>query len=630
MLDHQAARRIRQGAHSACALIAAAVALLGAAPAARAQVNLPGVTPPVVAPGAPGPDTLTLAGDAAHRNAWTGTGLRPPLELAWAHDGNPLLPPLAAGSRVIVETATALTAYNAADGAALWNVALASPAELATDSRRVFLAGTGGVAALDIATGATDWAVPGRPAAGPVVADGRLLVGTTDGHVTAYQADSGSVLWTTATGIVGSRPAIAGSRAYVTGTCRAAAITTTTGLPIWATGSCTQSAATRTLLGGGFVFAEDGAVYAAADGARLADGPSPGTIGGGLVFRSPLAAPTTVLAARDAGTFAPRWTWTPPLAGGMLLRPAVVDGAVYQVVDTGAEGLLLGALETGTGRELWSAFLPAGSSGVGLAPGIATTVTAAGGLLLVPTDGGGLAALRNAAAGPLGVTASLPRNVVAAGTQTVIKGTLTSDGHGLVGPRPVTLEADRFPYDGDYEVLDLAIPGRAGFSFTATVARNTRFRLTADGVTYSPTEVFAQPALSIAYTATRRRLIVLATLRIKAQPGLRRRGGRVAVYRLKRRGRVAKRLGAGRSSAGGTARFRVHIPRSLKRSDRILTCLRGARRQGFGAPNVLDSHCGDRRIRIPQAASASARRSLSTGTGSPMPLKRLWPASEKA
>jgi outer membrane protein assembly factor BamB len=627
MLDHQAARRLRQGAHAACALIAAA--LVCAAPA-RAQ-GLPVVSPPATPPPAPGADTPFLGGDAAHRNFWQGTDLRPPLEVAWQAEATPVVAPVAVGSRVVVVSANALTAYSAANGTPVWSAALEAPAELATDGTRVFLASASGVAARSLADGELVWDRPGPAATGPTAADGRLVVGTSTGAVIAYNAASGTQAWSSPTAISGARPAISGSRVYVTGRCSAAAVSATTGLPIWTTGTCLGDTGTRTLLGGPFVLAEDAGMYAATDGTIVTPGPAPGTIGAGVLFLSPLPAEQRELQAIDAGSFRPRWTWSPPLPGRLLLRPAAVDESIWQVVDAGDEGLVLAAINPGTGAERWTGFLPVGGGGGELVPEVTSAVAAAPGLLLVPIDGGGLAALRNAPTGPLGITGTVPRNVFAAGATTAITGNLTANGNGLVGPRRVVLEADVFPFGRRFETEAATTSGREGFSFPVTIARNTRYRFHADGVTYPPTTIYAEPALRVTYARTARRRVVQATLRIAAAEGLRRRGTRVGIYRRKPRARVLTRLGRGVARRGGAAVFTVRIPRSLKRTDRILTCMRGASRQGFGFPDVLDRHCGNSRIALgaQAAASSAARRSLSTGTGSAMPLKRFAPAFEK-
>ncbi len=594
MLDHKAARRLRQGAHAAGALIAAM--LVCAAPAA-AQVEIPIISPPVVPPPAPGPETSTLGGDAAHRNGWLTVGLRPPLEVAWKVDALPAVAPLAVGTRVIVESENALTAYNATDGDTLWNVPLQEPGELATDGERVFVATASGLLAVSAATGEPAWESPGPASSGPTVADGRVIVGTAPGTVTAYDTETGAEEWSVPTGISDARPAVSGNRAFVTGRCSATAIATTTGLPIWSHG-CAADTGTRTLLGGHYAFGEDAGIYDADDGTLLAEGQAPGTIGSGVVIRSPLGAETRSLDALDAGGFRPRWSWQPPLPGRMLLRPAAVDANVWQVVDTDTDGLLLGAIDAGTGAERWSGFLPVGSGNSELVPGVATAVATMPGLLLVPIDGGGLAALRNAEAGPLSVRRTSTRKVYLAGARALIKGRLRSRDHGLVGPRPVRLEADVFPFDGVYEVVGSVTAGRSGFSFSVPIARNARYRFVAEGVAHRPTTIYAEPKLSVVYARTARPHVVRATLRIAATPGLRRGGVRVGVYRRRAGTRTLTRLGRGVADFGGTATFNVRIPRRLGRTDRILTCMRGASRQGFGFPDVLDRRCGASRVAL--------------------------------
>lgn len=600
------------------------VLALALAFAGSAQAQLTVV--PAPAPPAPAADSPTLGGDAAHRNAWAGTGLRPPFEVAWRTDSSPVYAAVAVGPRVIVQTATSLSAVATSDGAPLWTTPLAAgPAELATEGGRVYVATAAGVAALSIDSGTVLWFVADAGASGPVVDSGRVLHGNAAGELVARQASSGAELWRTGVGITGARPAVSGPRAYATGTCRGASVDVALGLELWTQG-CETAPGTRTVLTGGTVISEDGALYAAGDGTVQAPAGGPGTAGAGLLFQNPLGRGVGALRALDAGSFAERWTWTPPLAGKLQLRPSVVDDLVVQLVDTGDDGLTLSALDAATGAERWTGFLP-GDGSFAAATTSAVAVSSAG-LLLVPSADG-LVALRNADAGPLGVRATLPRNVVPAGEDTTITGNLVSDGHGLVGPRPVFLQADPHPFGRRYKTLAGAVARRDGFTFTARVKRNTRFRLANDGVLSPPTIVYAQPQIGVKYRATDAERVVRATLRIGAEPGFRR-NGRVGLYRLRDGGDTATRIGRGRSRANGVARFRVRIPADLVETDSVLPCLRGGSKRGFGPPNVLDRFCGDRAIAVPaQTSSSAAALSLSTGTGSAMPLKRFMPASVK-
>ncbi len=577
MLDHQAARRVRQGAYATVALVLAWTGL------ARAQSV----------------DTTTQGADASHRNAWAGTGLRPPLEAAFSVPFSPASTPLVTGGRIVAQRDGQVAAFDAATGAQVWALPVPSgPVDLATDGTRVFLALPTGVAAVYLASGTLAWTAPGAAATGVVVAGNRVLAGTgTD--VVAYATDNGGVAWRSPVVMAGARPAVVGDRVYVVGRCSAAALSVSDGTPLWSSGTCTTDTGARTVAAGSLVWGEDAALYSAADGTRVTPGPGPATAGAGVVLGNPLPRPPATLTAGDAGTFLGRWTWTPPLSGVIAQRPVVIDGGVYAVVNTGgADGAYVAALDPATGRERWSGFLP--TAGAPSAP------LAAGPNLLAVPVGTGIDVLRNAPVGLLGVEATLPSNVVAAGSDTVISGKVGSAGHGLVGPRAVGLQADVFPFDGDYRTAGFAVAGRAGFSFTTPVARNTRFRIAAEGIFYAPTTVYAQPRLKVAYKSTGKALVVRATLRVAAARGLKR-GGRVAVYRLKPGVRTAARLGAGRSRSNGVAHFTVHIPATLKRTDRVLTCLRGTSRQGFGPANALDRHCGDKRVTFPAAASAALR-----------------------
>ena len=537
---------LRQVLLGACAAAAFA--------AAPASAQLIPATPPPTA----GAESPTLGGDAAHRNEWAGTGLRPPLELAWLAPASAVQAAVAVGSRVVVETATEVVALNASDGSRQWAVPITAPVELAADGSRVYLAGPAGVVALDAATGRAQWGDPDAGSTGPVVVNGVLLTGNAAGAVVARQGSSGAVLWRTPVGIIGARPAAAGLRVYASGACRGASLDVTLGTVQWQAG-CAQDAGTRTLLTGAVVIGEDGPAFLASDGTMIAPSGGPGTVGAGLLFANPIGNPAGALQARDAGTFAPRWTWKPPLPGVTFLRPAVVDGIVWEVAATADAGLVLGALDGATGAERWTGFLPGDGA---YAPVTDVRRRRLPGLLLVPTVSG-LAALRNAVEGPLSLRATFPRNVVATGDNVPITGKVVSDGHGLVGPRAVYLQADPFPFGArGYRTVGGSVSRRKGFEVATTVTRNTRLRLVADGVVYPPAKVFAVPRISVKYKATDEDLVVLATLRIAKAKGLRR-AGRVALYRLKDGSTTAERIGVGRTRANGVGEVpRRHPARS--------------------------------------------------------------------
>lgn len=609
MLDNEAARRIRQGAYAACAL---ALAL-----AAPASAQLIPATPPPTA----GAESTTLGGDAAHRNEWANTGLRPPLEIAWQAPASSVQAAVGVGSRIVVETATEVVALSAADGSRQWSVPITRPVELAADSARVYLAGPDGVAALDAATGRAQWGDPDRGSTGPVVSNGVLITGNAAGELVGRATSGGAQLWRTRVGIAGARPAVAGLRAYASGSCRGASVDVLLGTVQWATG-CAQDTGTRTLLTGALAISEDGPTFLASNGTAVAPAGGPGTAGAGLLFPNPIGNPAPALQARDAGSFGVRWTWDPLLTGVTFLRPAVIDATVWQLEATTDAGLVLAALDGASGAERWSGFVPgdpfpaARTSALAVAPG----------LLLVPTARA-LVALRNAPEGPLGVRATFPRNVVAIGERVPVTGNVVSDGRGLVGPRAVLLQADPFPFGArGYRTVGGAVSRPGGFEITTPIRRNSRLRLVSDGVVYPPAKVFALPRITVKYRATDVDLRVRATLRIAKAKGLRR-AGRVALYRLPEGSLTAERIGAGRSRANGRARFVVTIPPDLSREDRVVPCLRRSSRRGFGAPNALDRRCGAPSITF-GAQSSSAGLSLSTGTGSAMPLKRFMPASE--
>jgi hypothetical protein len=148
---------------------------------------------------------------------------------------------VAADGRVIVGTTlyqgletgvdNVVEARNVTTGALLWSKSAPDYVESA-DATHVYVAPLHGVfafSALDAATGATDWSAQQQLSDGVL---GSLLVNEFDGHVTAYNTATGSVLWTanpsgTTSGY--AAPVLANGVAYVASGTTAYALDLTTG-----------------------------------------------------------------------------------------------------------------------------------------------------------------------------------------------------------------------------------------------------------------------------------------------------------------------------------------------------------------------------------------------------------------
>lgn len=120
---------------------------------------------------------------------------------------------------VLVATATALTAYAAADGAGLWTQDLAAPAatSVAVDRAQALVGlADGTLASFQFPSGALQWRRDLGFVAGPMtLADDRIYLGTSDRSICALKRTSGSQDWCFAVRVPTSGPpAIDGPNVY--------------------------------------------------------------------------------------------------------------------------------------------------------------------------------------------------------------------------------------------------------------------------------------------------------------------------------------------------------------------------------------------------------------------------------
>jgi outer membrane protein assembly factor BamB len=231
----------------------------------------------------------------------------------------------------------------------------------------------GSVGALRAADGAPVWtaATGGYCHSSPVLADGRLLVGSADGSVYAFRARDGRPLWKRATGgpVYASAAVAKGVAAIASGDGSVYGLELESGEPRWkftlppGNSAFAQSPAAtdgeRVYLG-----AWDTWVYAldAATGEQVwrrpgtdrsfAYSPAIGgpAVGGGSVY---VPANGNVLHAFDAATGATRWTYTSPGDKVGYSSPALVGGRVY-VGCLGDRGEVR-CISASDGKEVWTA-----------------------------------------------------------------------------------------------------------------------------------------------------------------------------------------------------------------------------------------------------------------------------------
>ena len=291
-------------------------------------------TPPM-----PTSEWLQLGGGASHSNA-VATTLVPPLVPRWTQQvgGHVLQAAPVIASGMVIQTAT----------------------DLGDDT-------TGGIVALDLATGAQVWRTPAHARGGVAVAGSVVIVAQIDGSVLGLDLMSGMVLWTTPLGegirseaaYINAPPTVDDGDVFIGNEHAFAAIDATTGARSWVEDPIAKP----------YDFSTDDAMV----------------VGGGLVIGS--FARSTGLTAWDRDTGAQVWQLTNDQTTGVNGSPVIVDNTLY-VVDAADE---VSALDLGTGTVQWKVQLD--PQGFTWGNAIAGTPAVSGHVIVVPTLYGDLVGL---------------------------------------------------------------------------------------------------------------------------------------------------------------------------------------------------------------------------------------------
>lgn len=529
--------------------------------------------------------------------------LAPPLGKRWVVGGlGYLSTPIVADGVVLVTAGSTLRAFDAKTGADRWRVDGVS-GRLSASRGQVYSRDGERVVARDIQTGDVRWSVGGGDSFSGTepVADGDLVF-TGGENPAAYDAGTGLQLW--AVGSSGSNtgaPAADGSRVYLDSCGTLSARERTTGLRMWtaAADDCSGRPAPPVVSGD--------RVFGASQVVDALTGLNPAPKAPGLpAIRDGI----TVTAAgdydSDPGTLTARdgegrTVWE---IGGTSLAfsslPLIVGETVF--IRTGDDRLR--GYDFATGAETFSSSSRVDDSygyGYGSTSGQSEGLAAAGDMLFVPYRGKLVAYGPGADTPgvdpdpwtmPSAVRLSLAKpvpNEVPAGRRTHLTATYTRQ----VGEDPdgatVRLEADPFPFDGQWTDA-----GKIDLTYGRNVRpeRNTRYRARYDGVIPAkvtrPRTVYAKLGFRVAYT-------FLSRTRLRAHPVLRGpadgvRGRKVAFYFYRRAANRSRRLRVVRVGRTVVLPF----PASAGRRDYVFGCVIERHDDGFGRYKRSYARCGNR------------------------------------
>jgi hypothetical protein len=174
------------------------------------------------------------------------------------------------------------------------------------------------------------------------------------------------------------------------------------------------------------------------------------------------------------------------------------------------------------------------------------------------------------------------------GEATEITGTALQDGVPY-GGQPVTLEARRYPFEGEFEVLETVTTAADGtYRFERELDRNTDVRVRAgDGI--SPRDrAYVFPATKIGYR-TRSSRVVRVMLRYRVPRGVRLEKPTI-FYVGPRRAKRAPRVATGELERIRAGRYRssaiVRLPAKWNGRFRYAACFRYTGGSGMGNPRV--------------------------------------------
>lgn len=172
------------------------------------------------------------------------------------------------------------------------------------------------------------------------------------------------------------------------------------------------------------------------------------------------------------------------------------------------------------------------------------------------------------------------------GEPTTITGTALQDGVPFAG-QPVTLIGRRYPFEGEYEVLETGVTAADGtYSFERELDRNWDLRVrAADGVSLRE-RAYVFPAFTLSFRARSSRVIRL-TQRYRVPRGVRLE--KPTIFYVGRRGaKRAPRAATGELERIRAGRYRstaiVRLPASWKGRFRYASCFRYTGGSGMGNP----------------------------------------------
>lgn len=572
----------------------------------------PGQPPP--GPPAPAPTALsgtaTFQADPGHTGWVPQASLIAPLRPRWTRPFAAGMP-LAGEGRVYVVAEGALRALDPRTGADLWAVPTSGQLG-AYDAGRLFVTAAGFLTAYAAADGRQLWTREIDSSYSlstvPVATGGSVYISTDSGtsSIVALDAETGRVRWNAEGNGTGNTPAVDGERVYASYACGwTYAWDRAGGKKRWNTDAdCSGGGGSTPVVSGGRLYVpENSGVYEAATGRLIGTYP-----GGTPVFADGVGIYTGTTTSEDSTAQTRTMQAVDPASGRLIWSAAVPAGttegstvtplAVGSAVYTMAGGVL-SARKLRTGQLLWS-FKPPAAETTYSSDSAGVRLGAAPDLLLV-ARGKSLTAYENAFTPPPGgIDVGATDFDPFIGQTLEVGGLLGRDLRARV-PQ-VVIEGDRAPFGKRFRRLARARPNEDGF-FTASLKpdRNLRVRVRAGSVRSQTMRIAVIPRYRFAFRAlgtTGRRVRVRFTIR--GPRDVRLTGRRAYVYLGRMARRRYQRLGASRvrTVRRGRSAGAITIPLVTSGEKDIITlCIPGQVRLGLGPADVLTRRCGARSVR---------------------------------
>jgi outer membrane protein assembly factor BamB len=572
---------------------------IGGTPAPPGERPPPSNPPSNPGPVGTAPGSISEGVDVAHSGFFADDELVPPLVRRWTVKLQVVEGLLAAGGRVFASHPDGVVALDQATGRELWKTGGQSYQRVSAFDDGVVFAITGvSVAAYDAGDGHElwHWTSPRGVTPAGSVASGGVVYVSEGSTLYALSVRDGHMLWQAESHDGAQTPALDAGRVYVGAACaNARAFDRTDGRSIWSYGSkCYESERVTPALQGGRLYvptvertssgALDPPVFDAGNGSVVGRFKTsrPVFVDGLSVAQPPAKGPV----ATDIASGREVWRQATELSG-----LTAVGHDLYGVSTSASRRRELHALDSETGRVLWSETVP---NGTDVTTGGQIAVAAAPGTLLV------------AAAGRLtAYTSALqpaPRSVAFGGFPVEVNsggriGLVGVLGRDLRGSRPdVQIEVAAWPRGRFVRAFKIRASRDGGFDDTFVLYRNGRFRASVGGTRSKVIVRYAWPTLKLG----RPRYVTRTVSRIGAVVTTKnvRLGGRtVVLYLDRRRTKGLVRMGSGRLRGGTRARTVITYrePRA-SRKDTLWYCIRGQLRLALGRPSSLTRRCGAPRL----------------------------------